>query len=77
MSDTLESILEAANARITKATLPEETREELEFVVESFAQRFAGQTLEGATLKEALDQLMDTFSLAYRMALADAKKEMQ
>jgi hypothetical protein len=70
MTQSTDEILAHARARVAKATISEEAREELDFQVESFVSRFAGKSLEGDTLKNALAMLMDAFSLAYRMALA-------
>ena len=75
MTDTSDAILDEARERIAKATISEEAREELAFQAESFVGRFAGQALEGHALKGALDMLMDAFSLAYRLALAEARAD--
>ena len=72
--DSVEHILEQARERIARAAISEDAREELEFQAESFVQRFAGQTLEGETLKGALAMFMDLFSIAYRLAVAESGK---
>ena len=71
MPEDLDQVLQNIADRARKATLPEESREELQFVVESFAQRFHGQTMEGKPLQDASDTIMDIFSLAYRLAMND------
>ena len=74
MSGIHEAMMERLKARVAKAKITEDAREELEFQIESFDQRFGGQMLEGETLEAALANILDIFSLAYRLALAEARE---